>query len=181
MNKKKLLCSVLFFVLGISAGFASEKVSDVPQKDIQIERFSFADALESSSDAEILLMKDNNEKEQIEQNGFFDWIIKYEKYILIGAIASTIAFTALSVTGAVCIGVGWTALDTLQSLYYTGGVLFGFSWLFFLGAGAFWAFWGIAQYLKKNDYQATAFAAPVYNEIKPCESGYSIGLSVSFY
>ena len=62
MNKKKLLCSVLFFVLGISAGFASEKVSDVPQKDIQIERFSFADALESSSDSEFLLMKDNNEK-----------------------------------------------------------------------------------------------------------------------
>jgi hypothetical protein len=181
MNKKKLLCSVLFFVLGISTGFASEKVFDVPQKDIQIERFSFADALESSSDSEFLLFKSESEKKQIEQNGFFDWIMKYEKYILIGAIASTIAFTALSVTGAVCIGVSWTVLDTLQTLYYTGGVLFGFSWLFFLGAGAFWAFWGIAQYLKKNDYQATAFAAPVYNEIKPCESGYSIGLSVSFY
>ncbi len=181
MNKRKLLCSVLFFVLEISAGFAAEKVSVVPQKDIQIKRFSFADALELSNDTKILFMKDNNEKKQIEQSGFFDWIIKYERYILIGAIASTIAFTALSVTGAVCIGIGWTTLDTLQTLYYTGGVLFGFSWLFFLGAGAFWAFWGIAQYLKKNDYQATAFAAPVYNEIKPSESGYSIGLSVSFY
>ena len=181
MNKKLLLCSVLFFVLGIFVGFASEKFSDVPNKNIKIEGFTFADALESSNDTEILLMKDNNEKKQIEQNGFFDWIIKYEKYILIGAIASTIVFTALSVTGAVCIGIGWTTLDTLQTLYYTGGVLFGFSWLFFLGAGAFWTFWGIAQYLKKNDYQATAFVTPVYNEIKPCKSSYSVGLSVSFY
>ena len=65
--------------------------------------------------------------------------------------------------------------------YALGGVLFGFSWLFFLGAGAFWTFWGIAQYLKKNDYQATAFVTPVYNEIKPCKSSYSVGLSVSFY
>lgn len=181
MNKKILLCSVLFFVFGTFVGFASEKFSDVPNKNIKIEGFTFADALESSNDAEILLMKDNNEKKQIEQNGFFDWIIKYEKYILIGAVLSTIGFAALSVTGAVLWGVGWATLDTLQILYYTGGILFGSSWLFFLGAGAFWAFWGIAQYLKKNDYQATAFATPVYNEIKPCESSYSVGLSVSFY
>ena len=128
MNKKLLLCSVLFFVFGTFVGFASEKFSDVPNKNIKIEGFTFADALESSNDAEILLMKDSNEKKQIEQNGFFDWIIKYEKYILIGAVLSTIAFAALSVTGAVLWGVGFATLDTLQILYYTGGIVFGSSW-----------------------------------------------------
>ena len=181
MKKELLLIITGLFLFSVSNCFASEK-TDV-QMDTKVNNFGFTfkNAISESTDYEITLLKSESEKKEIEQNGFFDWLIKSEIYLFFGAIASTIVFTALSVTGAVCIGIGWTTLDTLQTLYYTGGVLFGFSWLFFLGAGAFWTFWGIAQYLKKNDYQATAFVTPVYNEIKPCKSSYSVGLSVSFY
>ncbi len=179
MKKKFLLILAAVSCLSVSYGFASEKTSVQP--DIKVSGFTFNDAVSESNDAGIVLLKSDKEKKEIEQNGFFDWLIKSEKYLLIGAIASTATFAVLSITGIVFMGAGWNSYATLYGLYFAGGILFGLSWLFFLGAGAFWAFWGIAQYLKKNDYQTTAFAAPIYNEAKPCNSSYAVGLSVSFY
>lgn len=179
MKKRFLFILVAIFCLSVSYGFASEKTGIQSEKNAI--GFTFSDAVSESSDAKLILLKSDTEKKEIEQNGFFDWLIKSEKYLLIGAIASTAAFAVLSITGIVFMGIGWGAFSTLYGLYCVGGVLFGLSWIFFLGAGAFWAFWGIAQYLKKNDYQTAAFAAPVYNEAKPCRSGYAVGLSVSFY
>lgn len=181
MKKELLLIITGLFLFSISNCFASEK-TDV-QMDTKVNNFvfTFKNAISESTDYEITLLKSESEKKEIEQNGFFDWLIKSEIYLFFGAIASTIVFTVQSVSGVICMGVGWGDFDSLYELYCAGSMLFGFSWLFFLGAGAFWTFWGIAQYLKKNDYQVTAFISPNHDEIKACNSGYAVGLSISFY
>lgn len=181
MKKRLLLIITGLFLFSVSNCFASEKT--YVQKGTKVNNFGFTfkNAIFESTDSGITLLKSDSEKKEIEQNEFFDWLIKSEKYLFFGAIASTIAFTVQSVTGVICLGIGWGDFDSLYGLYCAGGMLFGFSWLFFLGAGAFWAFWGITQYLKKNDYQVTAFISPNHDEIKACNSGYTVGLSISFY
>lgn len=179
MRKRFLVILAAFFCLSVGYSFASEK--PVVQSETKLKGFTFNDAVAESSDAELVLLKSDKEKKEIKQNGFFDWLIKSEKGLLIGAIACTVGYGVVLITGAILMGVGSTNL--ILGVYYAGGAIFGLSWLCFLGAGVFWAFWGIAQYLKKHDYQATAFAKPVYNEVEPCSSSksFSVGLSVSFH
>lgn len=147
---KKILLASIFTCLCIFSGFASEKNID---KVDAVQKISFGN-FPSYGFADLMASKGASDG----FSKFANAIAPHEKTFLTLAIAFTIAFAALSVTGIILMAVGYTMrvgndpFNWLTGLYveYVGDAMFGVSWLFFVAAIVMWAFWGIIQYAKKE-------------------------------
>jgi len=167
---KKIFIAMLFVSLCVFSGFASEKIVN---KVDGVQKISFGN-FPSYGFADLMASKTASDGFK----SFVDVIAPHEQKFLGLAIAFTIAFAALSVTGIILMVVGYTMMNppkdlatSLTGLYvsYAGDAMFGVSWLFFVAAGVMWAFWGIIQYAKKEGIAMGVFST---ND--------SIGLSFKF-
>ena len=170
MNKIYLVLLMTFVVTFF--GF-SNQISNVSKETTTVSFVNLFDNYQVD-----LMAKKGGSEAKSGYEGFVKKISKHEKLFFNLAIAFTIVFGVLFLTGITLIAVGnaiyygsknLADLLTGSYVYYAGYSLFGITWLFAIAAAVFWAFWGMIQHGKKKGYVLAPFV-----------EGESLGLSIKF-